>query len=210
VVGRGAGDGIYLTTAGIGLVPAQRRLHPSRCRPGDAVLLSGSIGDHGLAVMLAREMPTVSSQLRSDVAPLHRMIEGLLSGVGDDVLFLRDPTRAGVAGVCADLAERSGCRVQLDESAMVVHAATRQAAELLGIDPLEVANEGKLIAVVRAEVAERALECLREHPYGREATRIGTLFAAESGAPARCEVRTRIGGLRLLAKPYGEMLPRIC
>ena len=210
VVGRGAGDGIYLTTAGVGLVPVARQLHPKRCRPGDVVLVSGSIADHGLAVMLAREMPEVNTQVRSDVAPLHGMIEALLRELGDDVAFLRDPTRAGLAGVCADLAERSGCSVLLDESAIPIRPATRQAADFLGLDPLEVANEGKVVAVVRAHAVERALDCLREHEYGRDAARIGSLAVASSELHARCEVATRIGGRRLLAKPYGELLPRIC
>jgi hydrogenase expression/formation protein HypE len=210
VVGRGAGDGIYLTTAGVGLVPIACALHPKRCQPGDAVLVSGAIADHGLAVMLAREMPEVNSHVRSDVAPLHRMIAALLRELGDDVRFLRDPTRAGLAGVCADLAERSGCSVVLQEAAIPVRPATRQAADFLGLDPLEVANEGKVVAIVRAAAVERALDCLREHPYGRDAAHIGELIRPESQVHARCEVATRIGGRRLLAKPYGELLPRIC
>jgi hydrogenase expression/formation protein HypE len=206
VVGRGQADGMYVTTSGIGRVPAGRRLHPDRAKPGDVILLSGTIADHGLAVMLAREMPTVQSVLASDVAPLNRMIAGLLRAV-PDVVFMRDPTRGGLAAVAADLAARTGYRVVLDESSIPVREETRHAAEMLGLDPLEVANEGKVVVVVRASDADAALAALRDHPLGVDARRIGYVAAERDGL---CELMTEIGGRRILQKPYGEQLPRIC
>lgn len=207
VVGRGQGDGIYITTAGVGFVPAGRNLHPDQVRPGDAILLSGTIADHGLSVMLAREMPDVTSALVSDVAPLNGMIEQLLASVPTGIVFMRDPTRGGLAGVAADLAARTGYRIELDEPAIPVRADTLHAAEMLGLDPLEVANEGKVVVVVRPEQAEAALQALKAHPRGRDAAIIGRVAGETDGV---CELLTEIGGRRVLQKPYGEQLPRIC
>lgn len=207
VVGRGHGDGIYITTAGVGSVPATRRLSPRRVEPGDVLLINGPIADHGLTVMLAREMPEIQSVLRSDAAPLHGLIATLLSVVGEDAVFLRDPTRGGLAGVATDLARDSGLHIVLEEAAIPLSPATRHAADLLGLDPLEVANEGKVVAVVRPQVAEQALAALRSHPLGREAAIIGTVEAEEDCV---CELHTEIGGRRIVHKPYGEQLPRIC
>jgi hydrogenase expression/formation protein HypE len=206
VVGRNHADGMYITTAGVGKVPANRRLYPGNVLPGDAILISGTIADHGLAVMLAREMPEVTSVLKSDVAPLNRMIAKLLELV-PDVVFMRDPTRGGLAAVAADLARRSGLRVVLDESEIPLHPETLHAAEMLGLDPLEVANEGKVVVVVRPESATTALEVLRADPLGADARVIGTIDAADDPV---CELETTIGGRRILQKPYGEQLPRIC
>ncbi len=206
VVGRNQGDGLYISTAGIGRMMTVRRLHPDQVQPGDAILLSGSVADHGLAVMLAREMPDVHSVLRSDVAPLNRMIARLLRRV-PTVAFMRDPTRGGLASVAADLASRSGWHVTLDENEIPLHPQTLHAAEMLGLDPLEVANEGKVVIVVRPEGAQAALEVLHEDPLGREARIIGKVENVKDGI---CEIRTTIGGTRILQKPYGEQLPRIC
>jgi hydrogenase expression/formation protein HypE len=206
VVGRGQADGMYITTAGVGKMITVRRLHPDQVQPGDVIILSGAIGDHGLAVMLAREMPDVQSVLRSDVAPLNRMIARLLRRV-PHVTFMRDPTRGGLASVAADLASRSGWRIVLDESAIPLHPETLHAAEMLGLDPLEVANEGKVIIVVREPGAQAAIEVLREDPLGREAAIIGRVENVQDGI---CELCTPIGGRRILQKPYGEQLPRIC
>jgi len=207
VVGRDQADGIYITTAGLGRVPADRQLAPQRVRPGDQLLINGPIGDHGLAVMLAREMPEVQSVLRSDVAPLAGLVDDLLAAVGDDVVFLRDPTRGGVAGVAADLARDSGWHVTLWEEAIAVRPATRHAAEMLGLDPLEVANEGKVVAVVRPAAAGRALNALGQHPLGQQSAVIGCVTDPPDGL---CELHTHIGGRRIVHKPYGEQLPRIC
>lgn len=206
VVGRGQADGLYITTAGVGAVPPNRRLHHDQIRPGDAILVSGPIADHGLAVMLAREMPEVQSVLRSDVAPLNRMIGSLLRHV-PDIAFMRDPTRGGLACVATDIATRTGYRVLLDESQIPIRPETRHAADMLGLDPLEVANEGKVVIVLRPNAVEEALKVLRDDPYGREARVIGSV---ESVCDGQCELLTQIGGRRILQKPYGEQLPRIC
>jgi hydrogenase expression/formation protein HypE len=205
VVGRGQADGIFLTTAGIGIIPEGRILHPKKISPGDVILISGTIADHGLAVMLARQMPDLQSALQSDAAPLNGLIETLLAQV-PATLFLRDPTRAGLAGVASDLAKSTGHLIVLDETRIPILPQTRHAAEMLGLDPLEVANEGKVFVVVHPEDAELALAALRSHPYGEKSQIIGRV---EKG-PARCEILTAIGGRRILQKPYGEQLPRIC
>jgi hydrogenase expression/formation protein HypE len=206
VVGRGQADGIYITTAGIGAAGRRPRLHPDQVRPGDLLIINGPVADHGLAVMLAREMPQVRSVIRSDAAPLNGMIGGLLERV-DGVAFMRDATRAGLAGLACDLAARIQLHIVLDEPAIPVRPETRHAAEMLGLDPLEVANEGKVMIVVRPESAEAALAVLKEHEYGQDARVIGRVEQATDGM---CELRTAIGGRRILQKPYGMQLPRIC
>jgi hydrogenase expression/formation protein HypE len=205
VVGRGQGDGIYITTAGIGAVGASN-LHPTAVRPGDVLIISGTIADHGMAVMLAREMPQVHSAVRSDVAPLNKMIHSLLDQVSG-VVFLRDPTRGGLAGVAADLAARTGLRVTLYEKDIPIRPETWHAADMLGIDPLDVANEGKIVVVVRPDSAERAIGVLQADSHGKDAQIIGVVGADADGI---CELRTTMGGSRILQKPYGEQLPRIC
>jgi hydrogenase expression/formation protein HypE len=206
VVGRKQADGMYITTAAVGAMQTVRRLHPDQVQPRDVIIVSGAIADHGLAVMLAREMPDVQSVLTSDVAPLNRMIGRLLRRV-PQVVFMRDPTRGGLAAVAANLATRCGWRIVLDEDQIPLHPRTLHAAEMLGLDPLEVANEGKVVVVVRAQGAAAALESLREDPLGREARVIGRVEETRDGL---CEIRTTIGGRRILQKPYGEQLPRIC
>lgn len=206
VVGRGQADGMYVVTAGVG-VRSDRRFHPDQVQAGDAILLSGTIADHGMAVMLAREMPSVRSMLKSDVAPLNGMIAALLKDVGQGVRYMRDPTRGGLSGLVADLAMRTGLHVTLDENTIPIRPETNHVAEMLGIDPLDVANEGKLVAVVRQAEAEAALQSMRAHPLGRDAVQIGTIQDVRDGL---CELRTKLGGSRILQKPYGEQLPRIC
>jgi hydrogenase expression/formation protein HypE len=206
VVGRGQADGMYISTAGVGRMMTVRRLHPDQVQPDDVIILSGAVADHGLAVMLAREMPDVHSTLKSDVAPLNRMISRLLRRV-PQVAFMRDPTRGGLASVTADLATRSGWHVTLDEAAIPLHPQTLHAAEMLGLDPLEVANEGKVVIVLRPQAAQAALDVLHEDPLGREAAIIGAVENVKDGI---CELKTTIGGRRILQKPYGEQLPRIC
>jgi hydrogenase expression/formation protein HypE len=207
VVSRGQADGMYINTAGVGVVKPDRQLGMHLVHPGDVVLLSGTIADHGLAVMLQREQQSViQSDLESDTAPLNGLISRLLDEV-PDVVFLRDPTRGGLAGVVSDLAERTGYRLEIDETRVPVRRETRYAAEMLGLDPLTVANEGKVVVVVRGGAAEAALALMRSHPLGRRAAIIGR-FAAETDA--RCELLTEVGGRRIIQKPYGEELPRIC
>ncbi|MHC4995674.1 MAG: hydrogenase expression/formation protein HypE [Planctomycetota bacterium] len=207
VVGHDQGDGIYITTSGVGIVPAERRLHPERVRPGDLLLINGPIGDHGLAVMLEREMPEVDSVLRSDAAPLNRLIEAVLGEAGDGVVFMRDPTRSGVAALASDLSRDTGLRVTLDEQAIPIRPEARHAADMLGLDPLEIANEGKAVIVARPDAADRVLNALRHHPLGTHAAVIGRVEDSRDGI---CELRTVIGGRRIIQKPYGEQLPRIC
>jgi len=207
VVARGQADGLYVNTAGLGIVPPGRRLGADRIRPCDAVLLSGTIADHGLSVMLRREGGSViRSELESDVAPLSGLIDALFEAV-PEVRFLRDPTRGGVAGVVADLAGGTGLRLTLDEAAIPVRKETRYAAEMLGLDPLTVANEGKVVAVVPEADADRALEAIRGHPLGRRAAVIGRFGDERDGI---VELVTEVGGRRIVTKPYGEDLPRIC
>ncbi|MEE9212434.1 MAG: hydrogenase expression/formation protein HypE [Phycisphaeraceae bacterium] len=206
VVGRDQADGMYITTAGVGLMPTTRRLHPDRVQPGDILLINGPIGEHGLAVMLAREMPEVNSVLRSDAAPLNKMIHTLLECV-PNVLFMRDPTRGGLSAVAADLAQRSGWHVVLDEQQVPIRPEASHAAEMLGLDPLEIANEGKVVVVVRPDDCEAALAALQSDERGRDAAVIGRV---EDIADGICELHTIIGGRRILQKPYGEQLPRIC
>ncbi|MCU0727402.1 MAG: hydrogenase expression/formation protein HypE [Planctomycetes bacterium] len=206
VVAKGQADGLYLTTAGIGALRADRPRGVQEIRPGDALLLSGTVADHGLSVMLQRT-PGVASALESDVAPLGGLVRALLEAVTGDVLFLRDPTRGGLAGVAADLAARTGLRLTLFEPAIPVRREVRYAADLLGLDPLSVANEGKVVAVVRPDAANRALAALRAHPFGRAASLAGRFGAERDGL---CELETFSGGRRIVSKPYGEDLPRIC
>lgn len=206
VVGRNQADGMYITTSGVGACRTAHQLHPRRVKPGDVVIINGPIADHGLAVMLARQMPEVKSALKSDVAPLNKLIFKLLDRVAH-VVFMRDATRGGLAGVAADLAHRSGFHVTLNESEIPLRRETLHAAEMLGLDPLEVANEGKVVIVTRPQVAKEVLAVLRDDPLGERAAIIGEIEARYDGL---CELHTNIGGRRIVQKPYGEQLPRIC
>lgn len=207
VVGYGQADGIYITTAGVGIVESGCELGVERIETGDVIMINGSIADHGLAVMLAREMPEMTSRLKSDAAPLNHLIRRVMDCVGNDLVFMRDATRGGLAGVASDLANRSGLHIRLDENSIYVSSEVRHAAEMLGLDPLEVANEGKVVTVVRSSAAEKALECMRDDPLGKNARIIGQVTDVRDGL---CELYTGIGGRRILQKPYGEQLPRIC
>jgi hydrogenase expression/formation protein HypE len=209
VVGRGQADGVYLITAGIGRVPSRRNLGPKMVKEGYALILNGPIGEHGLAVMLAREMPDVKSVIQSDVAPLNGLIDEALDVGGAAIAMMRDPTRGGLAGLCADLARQCGHRVILNEPAIQIRPEARHAADMLGLDPLEVANEGKVVLVVAPRAVERVLAAMQSHPLGRHSAVIGQIGEPmEDGA--LCELRTAIGGRRIVQKPYGEQLPRIC
>jgi len=207
VVGRDQADGIYITTAGVGFIPRGRRLRPSRAQPGDVLLVNGPVGEHGLAVMLAREMPEVQSVLQSDARPLNGLCERLLTQLGDDVVFMRDATRAGLAGVAADLARDAGLHVTLEETSIPVRPEANHAAEMLGLDPLEVANEAKVVIVVRPQRADEALRIMLNDPAADQPAIIGQVSDKGDGL---CELHTAIGGRRVIQKPYGEQLPRIC
>lgn len=213
------GPGLILTTAGVGLLPispeAERHLDPRRVRPGDMVLITGRVAEHGLAVMLARHLPEAEIKVQSDVAPLNGLMESLwgCAEVQADpaaLVFLRDPTRGGLSGLAADLAQRARVRVVLEEEVIPVAPAVRHAAGLLGLDLLEVANEGKAVLVVRPEAAQAVLAALRRHALGRDAAIIGRIEPVPDGGMPGVELITTIGGRRLIQKPFGEQVARIC
>jgi len=205
VVPRGACDKIFINTSGVGLLSADFRPHPGRIELGDHILISGTLADHGVTVMSMREGIPMTGAMQSDAAPLGGLVDALRR-VGVGVRALRDPTRGGVAQSLLEMARTSGLRMELSEAALPMHPAVRSACEILGFDPLYVANEGKLLAVVAAADSDRALETLRALPYGEQAARIGQVVAGEAG----CQLRTRIGGVRSVRPATGELLPRIC
>jgi hydrogenase expression/formation protein HypE len=206
VVGAGAADGLFVTTTGLGMIPPGRTLGPELARPGDRVLVSGTIGEHGMAVMLARGDLALDADIRSDTAPLNGLVEALLAAA-PQTRWLRDATRGGVGTVCNELARDAGVGVILDEPALPVAPAVVGACDLLGIDPLYVANEGRLIAVVAADEVDSALAAMRTHPGGKEAAVIGELAAEPSGIVV---LRTTFGGTRIVDMLVGDPLPRIC
>jgi hydrogenase expression/formation protein HypE len=206
VVNRGAADGMYITTAGVGEVPSHCVLDAQRVMAGDCVIVSGSIADHGMAVMLARGDLALEADIRSDTAPLGGLVDVLLSAA-PSTRWLRDPTRGGVATVCNELAQATNLSIILEERWLPVRPEVSGACDLLGIDPLYVANEGKFIAVVAAEEADAALAALRSHPLGREASRIGEVRADPPGIVV---LLTTFGGTRIVDMLVGDPLPRIC
>jgi len=206
VVERGHGDGIYINTAGVGIVMEGVEIGPSRLCPGDVVLLNGTLGDHGIAVMSKREGLEFETELLSDSAPLNGLVEALLAAA-PHTHCMRDATRGGLAAALNELAGTSEVGIEIEEAAAPVRPAVAAACEMLGFDPLTVANEGKLIAFVPPEEAEAALEALQAHPLGREAARIGVVTEEHAGMVL---VRTPIGGRRVVDMPLGELLPRIC
>ena len=208
VVDRGSADRLFINTAGVGLVAAGIEIAGDLARPGDVVLLSGTIGDHGMTIMTQREGLAFSSPLESDCAPLNGLVAGLLAALPPGALHcLRDPTRGGLATTLVELAERSAIGIEIEETALPVRESVRGACELLGLDPLYVANEGKLIAIVAAEAAKAALVALRAHEYGQDAAIIGQVTDAHSG---RLVLRTALGARRIMDMMVGEQLPRIC
>ncbi|MCU0646812.1 MAG: hydrogenase expression/formation protein HypE [Gemmatimonadaceae bacterium] len=208
VVERGHGDGCYINTSGIGVIDAGVEIGPSRARPGDVVLVSGSIGDHGMAIMSVREGLSFESAIVSDCQPLHGLVDAVLSAVPPGaVRVLRDPTRGGLAASLTEIAQASQVGIALDEARIPVHGPVASACELLGLDPMHVANEGKAVAIVDAAAADAALSAMRAHPAGREAARIGVVTAEH---PRMLVSRTAIGATRVVAPALGEQLPRIC
>ena len=206
VVGRGAADQMYISTAGIGIVPAGRHLSADRVRVGDVLLSSGFLGDHGIAVMLARGDLALEADVSSDTAPLHELMEVLMAAA-PSTRWLRDATRGGVGTVCNELARDAQLTVVLDETALPVRPAVGAACELLGIDPLYVANEGKFVAVVAPDEADAALRAMQNHPRGTEAVAIGEIQAEPPGIVV---LRTAMGGTRIVDMLVGDPLPRIC
>jgi hydrogenase expression/formation protein HypE len=206
VVQRGKADGCFINTAGIGVLERPARLSVSGARPGDAVIVSGPVGDHGITVMLARGELGIESELRSDTAPLTELVS-LLLDAAPQTRFIRDATRGGVATICNELAQASGVAVVLDEPAIPVRPEVRGASEILGIDPLYVACEGRFVAVVGGDEAEGAVAALRSHPDGAAAALIGTIAA---DPPGLVLVKTEFGGMRIVDMLVGDPLPRIC
>lgn len=206
VVDRGKGDKVFITTSGLGLVPEGRSLSIRSARPGDCLVLSGTIGDHGIAIMSVREGIEFETVLESDTAPLTDLVRVMLDAC-PSIRAMRDPTRGGVSSALNELAEASGVGVRLDEAAIPVGNEVRGACEMLGLDPLYVANEGKLIAVVPADDAERLVSVMRTHPLGRNAALIGRVVAEH---PGMVTLRSIVGGERVVTLLSGEQLPRIC
>jgi hydrogenase expression/formation protein HypE len=206
VVQRGKADGCFVNTAGIGVLERPVRLSAVAARPGDTVIVSGPVGDHGITIMLARGELGISSDLRSDTAPLTELV-GLLLDAAPQTRFIRDATRGGVATICNELALASGVAVVLDEQSIPVRPEVRGASEILGIDPLYVACEGRFVAVVAGDEAEAAVGALHSHPQGEAAAVIGRIAA---DPPGMVLVKTGFGGMRIIDMLVGDPLPRIC
>jgi hydrogenase expression/formation protein HypE len=206
VVERGHGDGLYVNTAGVGLVPAGVDLRPERALPGDVVIVSGAIGLHGIAVLSLREGLEFGTDILSDTAPLAELVAAMLA-VEPDLHVLRDLTRGGLATSLCELASTAGVGIEFEERRVPVPEAVQAACGFLGLDPLQVANEGKLVAFVPAGCADELLEVMRRFPEGRESTAIGRVVAEHPGLVV---ARTGLGGSRVVDRPMGEQLPRIC
>ncbi|MFB3921905.1 MAG: hydrogenase expression/formation protein HypE [Terriglobia bacterium] len=207
VVEKGSGDELFINTSGLGLVPEGVRLSADQARPGDRVLLSGSIGEHGIAVMAQREGLGFESSIVSDTAPLHTLVAAMLAAAPGAIRCLRDPTRGGVSSTLNEIAGQSRVEIMIDEQAIAVREEVKGACELLGLDPLYVANEGKLVAVVAPEAAERILAAMRAHPLGQGAEIIGTVREPN---PGLVTMRTVLGTTRIVDMLAGDQLPRIC
>lgn len=206
VVERGKADGVFITTTGVGVVPDGVNISGNRARAGDAILLNGGIGDHGVAVMSSRENLEFGTAIKSDSAALHELVADMVKAV-PDIHCLRDPTRGGLATTLNELAQQSGVGMRLDEAAIPVNPAVAAACELLGLDPLYVANEGKLICICEQAHAATLLEVMRQHPLGANAAMIGTVHDDPQGF---VQMHTRFGGNRVVDWLVGEPLPRIC
>jgi hydrogenase expression/formation protein HypE len=206
VAERGSADGVFISTSGVGVVPDTRNVGGAQAKPGDVVLLSGPIGDHGIAVLAARGELAFETEIESDIAPLNRLVESMFA-VSSNIHVLRDPTRGGLATTLNEIADQSEVCVHLDERVIPVHPSVEAACEMLGFDPLYVANEGKLVAIVSAEDEEILLNSMKQNPYGLQACRIGSIKDDPKG---RVLLRTTIGGTRIVDMLSGEMLPRIC
>jgi hydrogenase expression/formation protein HypE len=206
VVPRGKADRIFITTSGVGVLEHDLAIHGANARPGDKILLSGSMGDHGIAVMAAREGLEVDG-LSSDSASLWGLVEQMLEEAGAGIRVLRDPTRGGVATTLKEIALQSGVTLFLDEQQLPVSPQVRGVCGILGLDPIYVANEGKLLAIVSPAVADGLLQRMQQHPLGKQAAIIGTVEAGEAG---RVRMQTSVGGMRIVEMLAGEQLPRIC
>jgi len=207
VVEQGKGDGVFITTTGVGVVPAGLRIDGALARPGDAILLSGSIGEHGVAVLSQRESLSFGTSIESDTAALHTLVADMVAAAGPHIRVMRDPTRGGLATTLNEIARQSGVGMHLEEAHIHVLPEVEAACELLGLDPLYIANEGKLVAICAPEAAEVLLAAMRAHPLGRRTARIGTVTQDDHHF---VQMRTRFGGRRVVDWLTGEQLPRIC
>jgi hydrogenase expression/formation protein HypE len=206
VVEQGKGDGVFITTAGAGFLPEGIRLSGDQARPGDVVLVSGTVGDHGMAIMGQRESLSFDAPIRSDTAALNGLTAAMLA-TGAAIRAMRDPTRGGLAATLNEIAHQSGVGMHLDEAAIPVRPEVDAACELLGLDPLNIANEGKLIAICAAEDTDKLLVAMRAHPLGAQAAVIGRVVEDPNGF---VQMKTRFGGRRMVDWLSGEQLPRIC
>jgi hydrogenase expression/formation protein HypE len=206
VVDRGKADKIFINTSGIGIVPEGVNIHPGRARPGDKVIVSGEIATHGIAIMSVREGLEFETEISSDTAPLHDLVNALLAAAAD-VHVLRDPTRGGITSALSEIAQNARVGIHLDEARIPISEEVKGACEILGLDPLYVANEGKLLAIVSADEAGPALAAMRAHPLGEKAAIIGSVT---DDHPGFVTMKTRIGGTRVVEMLSGEQLPRIC
>lgn len=207
VVERGKADGLFINTAGVGIVHPEAHVGQDQLQSGDVVLVNGSLGDHGASILLARESLELESTIQSDTAPLHTLVTELMNAFGSRIHALKDPTRGGVATSLNEMAQASEVAVVIEEAAIPIRTDVRGVCEILGLDPLTLANEGKLLVVVAPEIADAALALMRAHPLGREAVIIGTV---QEEPPAMVFMRTAIGGKRVLDMLVGDPLPRIC
>ena len=207
VVPRGCGDGIYINTAGVGTMLAGADIAPTNIAAGMDIIVSGTLGDHAATVMAARHGLTLPPEIQSDCAPLCHLPAEMIAAAGDGIAVLRDPTRGGAAASLNELAGAAGVGVLLDEEQIPVRPAVQGVCEMLGFDPLTLANEGKLLAFVRPDVTAHVLDVMHENPYGREACVIGHTTA---DAPGTVGLRTALGGIRVVDLPLGELVPRIC
>lgn len=206
VVPRGAADKMFINTSGIGLIPEGITISGHHARPGDKIIFSGTMADHGIAVLTQREGMTFESPIQSDTAPLNHMVQAMI-GASNQVHALRDPTRGGVATSLNEIAAQSNVGIKIDEACLPVRDAVAGICELLGFDPLYIANEGKLLASVGQDHAEKILEVIQANEYGKEAAIIGEVVA---DSPGKVFMKTRIGGTRIVDMLTGEQLPRIC
>ena len=210
VVNRGHGDGVFINTSGIGVLAASVDLSGAYCQPGDKVIVSGTLGDHGITIMSCRESLSFTADVCSDAAPLNHLIAEALEAGGSGVRCFRDPTRGGLASTLNEFAEQSNVDIVVEEDAIPVKSAVRGACDMLGYDVLQVANEGKMVCVVAAEQADDVLAAMRANTYGHDAAIIGEVTQAREDRGPKVYVRNAFGGRRILDMLVGEQLPRIC
>ena len=209
VVNRGHGDGVFINTSGVGFIPAGVSLSGANCKPGDKILVTGTMGDHGITIMSCREELSFSADIQTDAAPLNHLIAEVIAAAPDTRCF-RDPTRGGLASTLNELAGQSGVDFIVDEGAVPVKPAVEGACEMLGYDVYQVANEGKMVCVVPASQADAALAAMKANKYGADAALIGEVAEKPEDRDSRVSIRTGFGALRIMDMLVGEQLPRIC